>query len=156
MDYTPISRGTNHPACLATDAGVDPRTLIMGRALGPGAGMHGDAGGAQRVDRVQIDGLTLMKILKHARENPHDSASGPLLGLVVNHTLEVTNCFPLPPVSTNAAGEEDDGAATFQLDMLRCLREVNVDHLQVGHPPPEPPLLAPSHTPATRRDVRAA
>lgn len=89
-------------------------------------------GGNQRVDLVQIDGLTLMKILKHARENPHDSASGPLLGLVVNHTLEVTNCFATPPTSTNAAGEDDDGAATFQLEMLRCLREVNVDHLQVG------------------------
>jgi len=89
-------------------------------------------GAAQRVDLVQIDGLTLMKILKHARENPHESASGPLLGLVQSHTLEITNCFPTPPAATTAAGEDDDGAAHFQLEMLKCLREVNVDHLQVG------------------------
>lgn len=86
----------------------------------------GAAARARRVDKVQVDGLTLMKILKHARETPMHSASGPLLGLVVDGVLEVTNCFPYP------AQEDDDGTGKFQIDMLRCLREVNVDHQQVG------------------------
>lgn len=68
-----------------------------------------------------------MKILKHARENPYDGASGPLLGLVVNHVLEITNCFPFP-----SRGDDGDNGDKFQIEMLRCLREVNVDHLQVG------------------------
>jgi len=88
-------------------------------------------GKAQRVDDVQVDGLTLMKILKHARENPNEAASGPLLGLVVNHTLEVTNCFPFPS-RTGEPADDDEGGARFQIEMLKCLREVNVDHLQVG------------------------
>jgi len=87
-------------------------------------------GSGQRVDTVQIDGLALLKILKHARENPLESASGPLLGLVVDHVLEITNCFPFP---NRGGSEESDGnGEMFQMEMLRCLREVNVDHLQVG------------------------
>lgn len=86
------------------------------------------SGAYERVDKVQIDGLALLKILKHARENPYDGASGPLLGLVVDHTLEITNCFPFPNRSTMDDGDADN----FQMEMLRCLREVNVDHLQVG------------------------
>lgn len=72
----------------------------------------------------------MLKIVKHARENSLEGASGPLLGLVVDHVLEITNCFPFPQRSV---GEEQDGnGEQFQMEMLRCLREVNVDHLQVG------------------------
>jgi translation initiation factor 3 subunit H len=87
------------------------------------------AGGYQRVDQVQVDGLALLKILKHAREEPFDSASGPLLGMVVDHVLEITNCFPFAARSNE---EGDTSGEQFQMEMLRCLREVNVDHLQVG------------------------
>jgi len=50
---------------------------------------------------------------------------------VVNHTLEVTNCFPFPS-RTGEPADDDEGGARFQIEMLKCLREVNVDHLQVG------------------------
>jgi len=88
-------------------------------------------GSAQTVHRVQIDGLALMKILKHARENPQEVTSGPLLGLNINNNLEITNCFPSPS-RVSAEDEDDDGGHRFQFEMLKCLREVNVDHLQVG------------------------
>lgn len=38
----------------------------------------------------------VMKIVKHARENPGEAAEGSLLGLTTETSLEVTNCFPLP------------------------------------------------------------
>ena len=48
-----------------------------------------------------------MKIIKHARENPFESVSGPLLGLVVNHTLQITNCFPFPEPAVDGESEMD-------------------------------------------------
>jgi len=53
----------------------------------------------------------------------------------VGSTLEVTNCFPYP----SKTGEEDEetpdtnlGGAEYQIEMMRCLREVNVDNNTVG------------------------
>jgi len=57
------------------------------------------------------------------------------LGLDIGETLEVTNCFPYP----SKVGEDGDeesadmgGAAEYQIEMMRCLREVNVDNNTVG------------------------
>ena len=50
-------------------------------------------------------------------------------GLVIEHNLEVTNSFALPR-DTNEDGSDD--LSTYQTMMLRLLREVNIDHLQVG------------------------
>jgi len=46
------------------------------------------------------------------------------LGLDVDNILEVTDCFPLP--------EEAADDTNYQVDMMRCLREVNVDNNTVG------------------------
>jgi hypothetical protein len=35
---------------------------------------------AVHLENVVVDALAVMKILKHARENPHEPAQGPLLG----------------------------------------------------------------------------
>eukprot|EP00053_Salpingoeca_punica_P013133 m.118383 g.118383 ORF g.118383 m.118383 type:complete len:339 (+) comp16116_c0_seq1:96-1112(+) len=85
----------------------------------------GDTG---HVNSVVVDGLVVLKIMKHARENPQDAASGPLLGLVVDHILEVTHSFPLP----RQMDDEEFLHEQYQTDMMRLLREVNVDHMQVG------------------------
>jgi len=84
---------------------------------------------------VQLDGLVVLKIIKHCKENLPDLVTGQLLGLDVNTTLEVTNCFPYPSKS----GEEDEESAEsvlvgaeYQIEMMRCLREVNVDNNTVG------------------------
>jgi translation initiation factor 3 subunit H len=97
---------------------------------------------------VQLDGLVILKIMKHAREALPDSISGQLLGLDVQGRLEVTGSFPMPPTTTtpivntrhynkNAAVEVDDGEAArddmeYQLQMMKLLREVNIDSNSVG------------------------
>ncbi|KAL1458492.1 hypothetical protein WDU94_008638 [Cyamophila willieti] len=79
---------------------------------------------------VQMDGLAVMKIVKHCHEestNNIDVAQGALLGLVVDNRLEITNCFPFPKVYDESVDEEE-----YQLEMMRRLRRVNVDHYHVG------------------------
>jgi len=84
------------------------------------------------VEVVQIDGLVVMKLVKHCFELEASSsgsqiAQGALLGLVADTRLEVTHCFPFPCGSEEAVDEEE-----FQLTMMRRLRQVNVDHQHVG------------------------
>ncbi|KAF3673493.1 Eukaryotic translation initiation factor 3 subunit H [Capsicum annuum] len=80
---------------------------------------------------VQIEGLfsevnsvlqVILKIIKHCQEFSPALVTGQLLGLDVGSVLEVTNCFPFP------AREEDEEieaeGANYQLEMMRCLREV--------------------------------
>ncbi|KAA0198942.1 hypothetical protein HAZT_HAZT005927 [Hyalella azteca] len=71
----------------------------------------------------------LLQLIKHCHEEgtgTTDVAQGVLLGLMVKDVLEVTNCFPFP---THA---EDLDVEEYQLEMMRHLRKVNVDHLSVG------------------------
>ncbi|OAE27626.1 hypothetical protein AXG93_2520s1220 [Marchantia polymorpha subsp. ruderalis] len=81
---------------------------------------------------VQIDGLVVLKIVKHCKECMPALVTGQLLGLDIGSILEVTNCFPFP----SRGGEEEDeveaDGANYQLEMMRCLREVNVDNNTVG------------------------
>ncbi|KAK7101227.1 eukaryotic translation initiation factor 3 subunit H-B-like [Littorina saxatilis] len=83
------------------------------------------------VQFVQIDGLVALKIIKHSQEEGAggtDLVQGVLLGLVVDNRLEITNCFPFPRHS-----EEDDfDEMQYQMEMMRNLRHVNIDHLHVG------------------------
>jgi translation initiation factor 3 subunit H len=65
--------------------------------------------------------------------------TGSLLGLAMeNGVLEITHSFPFPPEhksSHNADAEEDAAGLEgheFQLEMMRMLREVNVDNNCVG------------------------
>lgn len=83
------------------------------------------------VEYVQIDGLVALKIIKHCQEEGAggtDLVQGVLLGLVEDDRLEVTNCFPFPRHSE----EEDFDEVDYQMDMMKKLRSVNVDHLHVG------------------------
>jgi len=84
---------------------------------------------------VQLDGLVVLKIIKHCKENLPELVTGQLLGLDVGNTLEVTNCFPYPSKSADEDEESPDstmGGAEYQIEMMRCLREVNVDNNTVG------------------------
>ena len=60
------------------------------------------------VNVVQLDGLVLLKIIKHCTENVPEVMTGQLLGLDVDGKLEVTNCFAIP------SNDEDntDGMST--------------------------------------------
>ncbi|CDH51145.1 eukaryotic translation initiation factor 3subunit [Lichtheimia corymbifera JMRC:FSU:9682] len=75
---------------------------------------------------VQLDGLVVLKIIKHCRESYPSDVTGQLLGLDEKGILEVTNCFPFP------ADCDENASAQYQLDMMRCLRAVNVDNNTVG------------------------
>ncbi|KAJ2105070.1 hypothetical protein GGI16_002507 [Coemansia sp. S142-1] len=76
---------------------------------------------------VKVDPLALLKIVKHARESFPTSVNGQLLGLEINGVLEVTNAFAVP---TQLGSEED--MTNYQIEMIQCLREVNVDSSSVG------------------------
>jgi translation initiation factor 3 subunit H len=82
---------------------------------------------------VQLEGTALLKIAQHCKNAPSSAVvTGQLLGLDVGQTLEVTDCFPFP---SSLGEDEGDGAMdgeTYQLEMMRCLREINVDNNTVG------------------------
>lgn len=82
------------------------------------------------IEVVQIDGLVVMKLIKHCHEVALGNlgiAQGALLGLVADTRLEITHSFPFPSQGEESVDDED-----FQLGMMRRLRMVNVDHLHVG------------------------
>jgi len=73
----------------------------------------------------------MLKIVKHCEEEGQggtDPVQGVLLGLVENNRLEVTNCFPFP----RHTEEEEFDEVHYQMEMMRNLRHVNIDHLHVG------------------------
>lgn len=101
------------------------------------------------VTSVKLEGLAALKIIKHCQESLPTMVTGSLLGLMIDDgTLEITHAFPFPePLDDNkgdivktadeAAGGVDDEAAAldgheFQLEMMKMLREVNVDNNCVG------------------------
>lgn len=89
------------------------------------------------VHEVHIDGLAVLKIVKHCKDALPNLVSGALLGLDQKGVLEITHSFP-GVSSATAAGEglaEDDYAEQdqeYQLEMMTSLREVNVDNNRVG------------------------
>jgi len=76
---------------------------------------------------VQLDGLVLLKMIKHCTENVPEVVTGQLLGLDVGEKLEVTNCFPGISDERN-----DDESDEHQLEMMKNFRTINVDNNTVG------------------------
>ncbi|KAI1006905.1 Eukaryotic translation initiation factor 3 subunit H [Podosphaera aphanis] len=97
---------------------------------------------------VQVDALVVMKIVKACSSVFPTTATGSIVGMDKNGILEVTNCFPFPTVevaftdshsndhlaASNLAGAAPRSKAniSYQSEMIRCLREVNVDANNVG------------------------
>jgi translation initiation factor 3 subunit H len=80
-----------------------------------------------------------MKIVKHCHDSLPSMVTGSLLGLVVsNGVLEVTHAFPNPDAGRGGGGGagpdhvEDMVDEDYQMEMMRMLREVNVDNNCVG------------------------
>eukprot|EP01062_Namystynia_karyoxenos_P029340 TRINITY_DN22066_c0_g1_i1.p1 TRINITY_DN22066_c0_g1~~TRINITY_DN22066_c0_g1_i1.p1 ORF type:complete len:334 (+),score=157.27 TRINITY_DN22066_c0_g1_i1:87-1088(+) len=86
------------------------------------------------IEKVQLDGLVVLKILKHSHENLPQLVTGQLLGLGLQNTLEVTNCFPFihRPDTEEVTKEDESADENYQLDMMKKLRDVNVDCFTVG------------------------
>eukprot|EP01104_Vermistella_antarctica_P002494 TRINITY_DN12732_c0_g1_i1.p1 TRINITY_DN12732_c0_g1~~TRINITY_DN12732_c0_g1_i1.p1 ORF type:complete len:348 (+),score=133.87 TRINITY_DN12732_c0_g1_i1:57-1100(+) len=89
-----------------------------------------------RLDFVQLEALVALKIISHCHDQIPDLVTGQLLGLDVNNTLEVTNSFAFPTRpdedAEEGATESAESGAEYQLKMMKCLREVNVDNNTVG------------------------
>eukprot|EP01114_Cavostelium_apophysatum_P003311 TRINITY_DN1313_c0_g1_i1.p1 TRINITY_DN1313_c0_g1~~TRINITY_DN1313_c0_g1_i1.p1 ORF type:complete len:366 (-),score=103.06 TRINITY_DN1313_c0_g1_i1:65-1111(-) len=94
---------------------------------------------------VELDGMVIMKIIKHCRENLPQLVTGQLLGADFSTSLQVTDCVPFPKIDDEDDGsdgsnegsslelDESDAKGTeYQLEMMRCLREVNVDNNVAG------------------------
>lgn len=87
-----------------------------------------------------------MKIIKHASQTFPTVATGSLVGMDVNSNLEITNCFPFPSVDPAASDNQHQDAVSnmaaaapraksnvaYQNEMIRMMREVNVDANNVG------------------------
>lgn len=88
-----------------------------------------------------------MKIIKHCSQTFPTTATGFLVGMDKAGTLEVTNSFPFPTVDVPATdGHHDNNAASnlaaaaprakananYQVEMIKKLREVNVDANNTG------------------------
>jgi translation initiation factor 3 subunit H len=59
------------------------------------------------VETVVVEGLVVLKILKHCKESLPATATGTLLGMDSDGVVEVTNCFPRPLVA-----DSDDSSTT--------------------------------------------
>jgi translation initiation factor 3 subunit H len=89
-----------------------------------------------------------MKIVKHCAQTFPTTATGSLVGMDVNSTLQVTNTFPFPTadIASSDPHPNDHMAASniaaaapraksnvaYQNEMINKLREVNVDANNVG------------------------
>jgi len=101
------------------------------RGTSSGGPAGADQGLSHQVQYVQIDGLVALKIIKHCQEEGSggtELVQGVLLGLVESNRLEVTNCFPFPRHND----DDDFDEVAYQLEMMKNLRHVNIDHLHVG------------------------
>lgn len=69
-----------------------------------------------------------MKIVKHCQDALPSMVTGSLLGLAVEGgIMEITHAFPSPD-----SGKDDEIDEEYQMEMMRMLREVNVDNNCVG------------------------
>mmetsp|Transcript_7495 Transcript_7495/g.8633 ORF Transcript_7495/g.8633 Transcript_7495/m.8633 type:complete len:347 (+) Transcript_7495:79-1119(+) len=102
------------------------------------------------IHSVHIDGLAVLKIVKHCQESLPNLVTGSLLGLVTDDgVLEITHAFPFPEPReaesksdlVGVKGETQNATETeaaaldgheYQLEMMKMLREVNVDNNCVG------------------------
>ncbi|PGH15585.1 eukaryotic translation initiation factor 3 subunit H [Helicocarpus griseus UAMH5409] len=94
---------------------------------------------------VQVEALVVMKIIKHSSQAFPTTATGSLVGMDVRGTLQITNSFPFPVVdiptdshfdnaSQNSAAVAPRAKANtvYQAEMIKMLREVNIDANNVG------------------------
>ena len=98
--------------------------------------------GMAEISAVQLDGQSLMKIVKHCRDshaNHGAAAWGAVLGAEVKGTLEVSNVFGLPGARDRADEDRSTKSSAYSLtamqyigEMLRLLRQVNAEISPVG------------------------
>ncbi|KAI1183755.1 hypothetical protein F5B17DRAFT_434310 [Nemania serpens] len=95
---------------------------------------------------VQVEALVVMKIVKHCSTSFPTTATGSIVGMDQDGVLEITNSFPFPTAdvahvegshqndasSLAAAAPRAKANIAYQNEMIRHLKEVNVDANNVG------------------------
>lgn len=100
---------------------------------------------------VQVEALVVMRIIKHSTQTFPTTATGALVGMDVGGQLQITNSFPFPTPAPdtsaqdnyhqNSANQQETLAAAapraksnvgYQNEMIKMMREVNVDAQNVG------------------------
>ncbi|KEZ46765.1 Eukaryotic translation initiation factor 3 subunit H [Scedosporium apiospermum] len=94
---------------------------------------------------VQVEALVLMKISKHCSSSFPTTATGSLVGMDNNGVLEVTNAFPFPIFEVPGSDSHQNDASSlaanaprqkpniaYQNDMIRYMKEINIDANNVG------------------------
>lgn len=97
------------------------------------------------VQAVQVEALVVMKIARHCSSTFPTTATGSIVGLDNEKTLEITNTFAFPSIDGSTADSHQNDASsvaasaprqkaniTYQNEMIRHLKEVNVDANNVG------------------------
>ncbi|KAK6544332.1 hypothetical protein TWF694_001032 [Orbilia ellipsospora] len=89
------------------------------------------------IKSVRVDALVAMRIVKHATGAYPTTVYGSLLGMEVDGVLQITNAFPFPTSteddsSSSALTPKNKGVMWYENEMIKCLREVNVDANNVG------------------------
>jgi translation initiation factor 3 subunit H len=88
------------------------------------------------IKEVIIDGLAVLKIVKHCNDSLPVMVAGSLLGLDIGGALEITYSYAFPgPRAEGESGNdgvEDLDGAEYQIEMMKMLRDVNVDNNCVG------------------------
>ncbi|KAI0404567.1 eukaryotic translation initiation factor 3 subunit-like protein [Xylaria palmicola] len=95
---------------------------------------------------VQVEALVVMKIVKHCSASFPTTATGSIVGMDQDGVVEITNTFPFPTADVaNVEGSHQNDASAlaaaaprakanivYQNEMIRHLKEVNVDANNVG------------------------
>ncbi|KJK93597.1 Eukaryotic translation initiation factor 3 subunit H [Metarhizium anisopliae BRIP 53284] len=94
---------------------------------------------------VQVEALVIMKIAKHCSSTFPTIATGSIVGMDQNGVLDITNTFQFPTVEgavteghqndtsqIAAAAPRQKANIAYQNEMIRHLKEVNVDANNVG------------------------
>eukprot|EP00929_Paragymnodinium_shiwhaense_P052879 TRINITY_DN2647_c0_g1_i1.p1 TRINITY_DN2647_c0_g1~~TRINITY_DN2647_c0_g1_i1.p1 ORF type:complete len:321 (+),score=95.97 TRINITY_DN2647_c0_g1_i1:80-1042(+) len=84
------------------------------------------------LERVEVDALVILQIMKHCRQQAPSPVTGQLLGLDVDGVLQVTHSFGYVQKESEDGERVQDDGEQYQIDMMRHLREVNVDCNTVG------------------------
>ncbi|OIW31858.1 hypothetical protein CONLIGDRAFT_629552 [Coniochaeta ligniaria NRRL 30616] len=97
------------------------------------------------VKSVQVEALVVMKIVRHCASSFPTTATGSIVGMDLEGVLEITNTFPFPTVEVSSSDNHANDASSlaaaaprakanvaYQNEMIRHLKEVNVDANNVG------------------------
>ncbi|KAK3361207.1 hypothetical protein B0T24DRAFT_117824 [Lasiosphaeria ovina] len=92
-----------------------------------------------------IEALVVMKIVKHCSSQFPTTATGSIVGMDSNGVLEITNAFPFPTIDVSTTDSHQNDASSlaaaaprakanivYQNEMIKHLKEVNVDANNVG------------------------